>query len=224
MDEAPSTPKLLADHRPRLPGGQPPGWSGRPRGVLFAIAGRTGSQRFNGAGQRRGDPGLDPLGERPLGHAPRAPGGAISLFTCPCRGSIGHCATLPERLTARRPVLLAARMLARNKFLYSFSRPALRAAACGGRPRPAMGRRDRGTCRTVHEPSGAGSRSRCLRRSCSISGNSGRVDPGRSRSPWLSGLKPLGCRTDSSPQGDAAASPSRSDWTRRPERAASQPS
>ena len=41
----------------------------------------------------------------------------------------------PERLTARRPVLLAARMLARNKFLYSFSRPALRAAACGGRPR-----------------------------------------------------------------------------------------
>jgi hypothetical protein len=26
-------------------------------------------------------------------------------------------------------------MLARNKFLHSFSRPALRAAACGGRPR-----------------------------------------------------------------------------------------
>jgi hypothetical protein len=95
MDEAPSTPKLLADHRPRLLGGQPPGWSGRPRGVLFAIAGRTGSQRFNSAGQRRGDPGPDPLGERPLGHAPRAPGGAISLSTCTCRGSIGHCATLP---------------------------------------------------------------------------------------------------------------------------------
>ena len=174
--------------------------------------------------QRRGDPGLDPLGERPLGHAPRAPGGAISLFTCPCRGSIGHCATLPERLTARRPVLLAARMLARNKFLYSFSRPALRAAACGGRPRPAMGRRDRGTGRTVHEPSGAGSRLRCLRRSCSVPGNSGRVDPGRSRSPWLGGLEPLGCRTDSSRQGDAAASPSRSAWTRRPERAAAEAS
>jgi len=28
-------------------------------------------------------------------------------------------------------------MLGRNKFLYSFSRPALRTAASGGRPRPA---------------------------------------------------------------------------------------
>jgi hypothetical protein len=53
----------------------------------------------------------------------------------PCRGSIVIARRCPERLTARRPVLLAARMLARNKFLYSFSRPALRAAACGGRPR-----------------------------------------------------------------------------------------
>ena len=42
----------------------------------------------------------------------------------------------PERLTAHRPVLLAGRMLARNKFLYSFSRPAGRAAC--GRPRPAV--------------------------------------------------------------------------------------
>jgi hypothetical protein len=40
---------------------------------------------------------------------------------------------LPERLTARRPVLLAARMLARNKFLYSFSRP-----ACGRPPAAAV--------------------------------------------------------------------------------------
>jgi hypothetical protein len=125
---------FLDDHRPRLPGGQPPRWSGRPR-VLFAIAGRTGAQRFNGAGQRRGDPGPDPLGERPLGHAPRAPGGVISLSTCVLAAVPSVIARrCPERLTARRPVLLAARMLARNKFLYSFSRP-----ACG-RPAAALGR------------------------------------------------------------------------------------
>jgi hypothetical protein len=45
----PTAPKLSRDHRPLLPGGQPPGWSGRPHGALFTIAGRTGSQRFNGA-------------------------------------------------------------------------------------------------------------------------------------------------------------------------------
>jgi hypothetical protein len=32
MDEAPLRRSFLADHRPRLPGGQPPRWSGRPRG------------------------------------------------------------------------------------------------------------------------------------------------------------------------------------------------
>jgi hypothetical protein len=134
MDEAASTPKLLADHRPRLPGGQPPGWPGRPRGVLFAIAGRTGSQRFNGAGQRRGDPGPDPLGERPLRHAPWAPGGAICLSTCALAAVPSVIARrCPERLTARRPVLLAAGMLARNKFLYSISRP-----ACGRPPAAAV--------------------------------------------------------------------------------------
>ena|SRR5215211_7520540 len=146
----PLSRSYLADHRPRLPGGQPPGWSGRPRGVLFAIAGRTGWQHFNGAGQRRVDPGPDPLGERPLGHAPKMPGGAISLSTCalaavPCVIA-RRC---PERLTARRPVLLAATMLARNKLLYSFSRPALRAAF--GRP-SARQRHDghRGTGPTLH--------------------------------------------------------------------------
>jgi hypothetical protein len=96
MDEAPSTPKLSR----RSPAAAS-GWSAATMvraaaRVLFATAGRTGAQRFNGAGQRRGDPGPDPLGERPLGHALRAPGGAISLSTCPlCRGSIGHRATMP---------------------------------------------------------------------------------------------------------------------------------
>jgi hypothetical protein len=133
MDEAPSTPKLSR----RSPAAVS-GWSAARdgqggRGVLFAIAGRTGSQRLNGAGQRRGDPGPDPLGERPLGHAPRAPGGAISLSSCALAAVPSVIARrCPERLTTRRPVLLAARMLARNKFLYSFSRPALRAAS--GRP------------------------------------------------------------------------------------------
>ena len=95
MDEAPSTPKLSR----RSPAAAS-GWSAATMvraaaRVLFAIAGRTGSQRFNGAGQRRGDPGPDPLGERPLGHAPRAPGARNQPFHLPLPGSIGHCATLP---------------------------------------------------------------------------------------------------------------------------------
>jgi len=125
----------LTDHGPRLPGGQLTGWSGRPRGVLFAIAGRTDAQRCYCARQRCGDPGPDPLGERPLGHAPRVPGSAISLLTCALAAVPSVTARrCPERLTARRPVLLAARMLARYKFLYSISRP-----ACG-RPPAALGR------------------------------------------------------------------------------------
>ena len=142
MDEAPSTRRsLLAGHRPRLPGGQPPGWSGRPRGALFAIAGRTGSQRFNGAGQRRGDPGPDPLWRATAWTCAQGDRWRNQPSTCGVTAVPTVMARrCPERLTARRPVLLAARMLARNKFLYSFSRPALRAAACGGRPRPATPR------------------------------------------------------------------------------------
>jgi hypothetical protein len=130
MDEAPSTPKLSR----RSPAAAS-GWSAATMvraaaRVLFAIAGRTGAQRFRSAAWRsRARP---PLDDRPLGHAPRAPGGAISLSTCALAAVPSVIARrCPERLTARRPVLLAARMLARNKFLYSISRP-----ACG-RPPPA---------------------------------------------------------------------------------------
>jgi hypothetical protein len=47
-------------------------------------------------------------------------------------GQLGQLALLREQRTVNPPIVPA-----RYNFLYSSSRPALRAAACGGRPRPA---------------------------------------------------------------------------------------
>jgi hypothetical protein len=141
MDEEPSTPKLSR----RSPAAAP-GWSAArlvraAARVPFAIAGRTGAQRCYGARQRCGDPGPDPLGERPLGHAPGVPGSAISLLTCALAAVPSVTARrCPERLTARSLVLLAARMLARYKFLYSISSSytAFQGRPCGRPPAAAV--------------------------------------------------------------------------------------
>jgi hypothetical protein len=63
----------------------------------------------------------------------------ISLVTC-----AGHQLS-GQRLFRKQRTVNPPIVPARYNFLYASSRPALRAAAAGGRPRPATGRRDRGT-------------------------------------------------------------------------------
>jgi hypothetical protein len=62
--------------------------------VLCAIAGRTGAQRFNGAGQPRGDPVPDRSASDRSAMRPGARWRNQPFHLRPCRGSIGHCATM----------------------------------------------------------------------------------------------------------------------------------
>ena len=88
----------------------------------------------------RSPPPTDALGERLPAHAPSGrPMVRSAVRPAPCPRFQGHGPTIPERLTARTAVLLAASMLVVRSFSTTSSGD-LRAAA-SGRPRPPKTRR-----------------------------------------------------------------------------------